>query len=523
MSELPLPFGSEDPSKIERREGWGMASQALCQVRYPRSDADILAAFAHAKSSGLTVLPWGNGRSYGDAALNESNLILDMSRMGQIVKWDLESGVVVCQPGVSLEKLWKHCLRDGWWPPVVSGTMFATIGGLAAANAHGKNNLLHGPIGDHIVAFTLVTPSGEVREVSFESDPDLFSAAIGGMGWLGVFTSITLQMKRIHSGRLDVLPFVETNLKGMFAAFERCAEEEWDYVVGWIDAFPSGEKLGRGQIHAARYLKKGEDPEGRASMSLDRQIPSTRIFGVLPKSLLWRFVKPFANRPGFRLINWVRYTWMALRKDAHLHRQEHALFNFLLDFVPRWKWIYRPTGLIQYQFFLPKENAEEVFRKALTLAQQERLEPWLVVMKRHREDRFWLSHALDGYSFACDFPVRPGRRGDLWRLTQRFNRLVTEAGGRFYFVKDSVVDPESARRAWGAETLDRFFALKATLDPSALLQSNLLRRVFPERLQPNPEPPQRNAQAPSVLEPATEALPNPLDVVETSLPESDPT
>ncbi len=458
-----------------------MASEALCHVARPLSGSEVSEALAMAANRGWTVIPWGNGRSYGDAALNESNLVLDMRRMNQIIDWDPQSGLVTVQPGVTLEKLWKHILRDGWWPAVVTGTMFTTIGGIVAANAHGKNNYKHGPIGDHVVAFTLVSPDGQTREVTRESHPEVFQAAIGGFGWLGVFTSITLQTKKVHSGQVEVLPLAEESLGSMFQAFRRLTDQPWDYVVGWIDAFPGGVKLGRGQIHAARYVEAGEDPDAVQTFTLERQELPLRILWVFPKRSLWRLMKPFSHRLGLRLINWARFTWMRL-KGPEQHLQPHAQFNFLLDYVPDWKKIYTPGGLIQYQFFLPDDVAEDVFRRALEMCQGARLEPWLVVMKRHRADEFWLSHAVDGYSFACDFPVLAGRRGDLWTLTQRFNRLVSESGGRFYFAKDSVLDGQSAEAAWGDETLSRFFALKRRLDPDGLLQSNLLRRVFSERL-----------------------------------------
>jgi decaprenylphospho-beta-D-ribofuranose 2-oxidase len=254
MSDWLSPMAVDAPETTERREGWGMASQALCEVRYPGSEEDIRAALEHARASGLTVLPWGNGRSYGDAALNESNVLLDTSRMTQIVDWDPESGVVTCQPGVTLEKLWKHILRDGWWPPVVSGTMLSTLGGLVAANAHGKNNVMHGPIGDHVVGFTLVTGAGETRQVTAESDPDLFHAAIGGMGWLGVFTSVTLQMKRVYSGQLEVLPLCEPNLQGMFDAFARCES-------AGLTGFPRAQRWG-----AARSMRRATCKSTRTPM-----------------------------------------------------------------------------------------------------------------------------------------------------------------------------------------------------------------------------------------------------------------
>lgn len=462
----------------ERREGWGMSVEAVCRVLYPQSTDEVRAAWRLAADEGLTVHTWGNGRSYGDAALNESNLLLDFSRMNQVLEWDAESGVVVVQPGITLGELWRHCLPDGYWPPVVSGTMTTTVGGCLAANVHGKNNLRHGTIGEHVLSFELVTPEGEVLEVDRDSHPDVFHAAIGGFGWLGTFTRVTLQMKRVYSGRLEVSAWTCENLDAMFDDFERAREQGWDYVVGWIDGFARGRKLGRGQIHAARYLEPGEDPEGEATLALEHQdLPST-FFGVIPKSWLWRLMKPFANRWGMRLVNWARFFWMDRPSNQHTELQTHAQFNFLLDYVPHWKWIYKPGGLIQYQFFLPESRARDVFQRAMELMHDARLESWLVVMKRHRPDPFWLSHAVDGYSFACDFPVTEDNRGDLFELTRAFNRMVVEAGGRFYFAKDSVVDPQSVRSSFGDRILRRFFALKRALDPRGLASSNLFRRVM---------------------------------------------
>ena len=88
-------------------------------------------------------------------------------------------------------------------------------------------------------------------------------------------------------------------------------------------------------------------------------------------------------------------------------------------------------------------------RKALELQQQLRLESWLVVMKRHREDTFWLSHGLDGYSFAMDFPVTDRNRERLFQMTRKLEDLVLEAGGKFYLAKDSVTSSRAFRESLG--------------------------------------------------------------------------
>jgi FAD/FMN-containing dehydrogenase len=147
--------------------------------------------------------------------------------------------------------------------------------------------------------------------------------------------------------------------------------------------------------------------------------------------------------------------------------------------VPNWQLAYGPAGLIQYQPFVPKEHAQAVFRDLLQLCQAEGLPPYLVVIKRHRPDPFLLTHAVDGYSLAMDFPAR--QRDRLWALCHRMTDRVLEAGGRFYFAKDSVLRPDQVERAFGAERLDAYFAIKRRLDPEGVLQTDLFRRIFGSR------------------------------------------
>jgi FAD/FMN-containing dehydrogenase len=63
-------------------------------------------------------------------------------------------------------------------------------------------------------------------------------------------------------------------------------------------------------------------------------------------------------------------------------------------------------------------------------------------------------------------------------MLQELDQIVLEAGGRFYFAKNSETMPETARRFLGEETLDRFKTLKKRTDPNNLLESDLYRRVF---------------------------------------------
>jgi hypothetical protein len=297
---------------------------------------------------------------------------------------------------------------------------------------------------------------------------------ISGLGMLGVFTSITMQMKHIESGLLEVHAWPVHDLhEHLSFLFDKAPN--YDYVVGWLDTMSGGKSLGRGQIHAANYLHDNEDPNPQKTMQLNNQVLPPRIFGVFPKSVLYLFMKPFANNLGWWGVNTAKYI-ASLRR--HTFRQSHAAFHFLLDYVPNWELSYGRGGLIQYQSFLPKETAEAAWREIISLSLKQGLPSYLGVTKRHRPDKFLLTHAVDGFSLAMDFKVTNGNRAKLAAMLQDFDRIVLEAGGRFYFAKNSETTPETAARFLGAATIAKFKKLKKRCDPNGILESDLFRRVF---------------------------------------------
>ena len=461
-------------SHFSSLENFGHSLRAGSYVFKPNCVEEIADAFRLAKRMGLTVTARGAGRSYNDASLNGGGIVLDLSGMNRIVEWDPQSGRVTAEPGVTLQQLWQHIEPDGWWPPVVSGTMFTTLGGCLGANIHGKNNFKMGPIGEHVIEFTALLPTGAQVTCSPKMNGDLFYSMISGLGMLGIFTSITMQMKRIHSGLLEVSARPSHDLHEHLTDLLDYAPDN-DYIVGWLDTMVSGKALGRGQIHAARYFHEGEDPRALQTMLLKSQVLPARIMGVFPKSILYIFMKPFGNNLGWGAVNTAKYL-ASLRH--HTFRQSHAAFHFLLDYVPNWELAYGRGGLIQHQSFLPKETAEAAWRELIGLSVNRGMPSYLGVTKRHRPDRFLLSHAVDGFSLALDFKVTDGNRAKLSQMLQEFDRIVLEAGGRFYFAKNSETTPESTLRFLGEKAVAEFKRLKKRCDPDGLLESDLYRRVF---------------------------------------------
>lgn len=464
--------------RLERVEAWGMATDAMSYVYRPSTVDRLESILDFASQRGVSVAMRGGGRSYGDAALNAEQVLVDTSRMCRILDWDPDRGLISVEPGVTIGQLWRYVLGDGWWPKVVPGTMYPTIGGCLAMNIHGKNNWKAGTFGEHVREFQALLADGRVVRCTPSRNSELFHSMIGGLGYLGIFTRITLELKRVHSGSMKVRSLTAPTIEDLVERVDRLKDSS-DYVVGWVDCLARGSALGRGQIHTADYLEPGEDPAPEQTLRLDNQDLPDSFFGLIPKSMMWLLMRPLMNDVGASFINNGRY-WSAHLAGDHTLRQSMAEFNFLLDYIPNWKRAYLPGGLIQFQAFVAADRASAVFRQMIETSHERRVPSYLGVLKRHRPDPFLLSHGLDGFSLALDFRVTQHRRERLVGLLQELEEIVLEGEGRFYFAKDSALSAAGAAEFLGSQTLGKLAKLKSRYDPQGLFSSNLTRRVFPE-------------------------------------------
>src|SRR5882757_980731 len=109
--------------------GWGRFPAMDCRTLALRQPNDIGEILAQNRS----LIARGNGRAYGDAAINPETTLL-MNACDRFLEFDAGTGLVECESGMLLCELLDVAVSRGWFPPVVPGTKFVTIGGLIAAD-----------------------------------------------------------------------------------------------------------------------------------------------------------------------------------------------------------------------------------------------------------------------------------------------------------------------------------------------------------------------------------------------------
>jgi len=243
-----------------------------------------------------SLLPYGNGRSYGDSCLNDGGALLHTRGLDRFIAFDPTTGMLRCEAGVLLSEILELIVPQGWFLPVTPGTRFVTVGGAIANDVHGKNHHRAGTFGAWIRGFELLRSDGSRHRCSPTENPDWFAATVGGLGLTGLITWAEIQLRRIANpwiasetirfGGLEEF-FAVSGLEEFFAV-SAASDRDYEYTVAWLDCTSRGAALGRGLFmrgnHApALCAARPRSPVGRLTVpftpTTDRAIHAATLAG----------------------------------------------------------------------------------------------------------------------------------------------------------------------------------------------------------------------------------------------------
>jgi FAD/FMN-containing dehydrogenase len=371
---------------------------------------------------GSSVLPFGNGRSYGDSCLNAGGALLETRALDRFIRFDREAGVLACEAGVLIADILPVVLAAGWFLPVVPGTSYVTVGGAIANDVHGKNHHRAGTFGRHVRRLELLRSSGERLQCSPAENPEWFCATVGGLGLTGAITWAELWLKRVPGPSVTVETLRFANLNQFFALCEE-ADRDFEYAFAWIDCIARGRQLGRGVLQRANHAQIAVESASH------RRTASSRRMSV-------PFVSPISmvNTGTLRVFNSVHYHLQ--RSNVRRQMVDYRSFFFPLDRVLNWNRLYGPHGFYQYQCVLPGPMAGDATAQLLETVALRRQGSFLAALKRFGSlsSPGMLSFPQAGVTVALDFPNRGAR---VERLFRELDDVVSLAGGRLYPAKDA--------------------------------------------------------------------------------------
>ncbi|CAG9932807.1 FAD-binding oxidoreductase [Candidatus Nitrotoga arctica] len=392
--------------------------------------ADLQQTLADMAAQHGTLLPFGNGRSYGDSCLATSGHALHMRPLDRFISANWESGLIRAEAGVTLGELLALAIPQGWFLPVTPGTQFVTLGGALANDVHGKNHHVRGTFGCHVPRFGLIRSDRPPLVCSRQENAELYAATIGGLGLTGIIEWLELQLVPIRSSLIDATHVRFGSLEEFFVLSAEL-DPKHEFAVSWIDCLARGKSVGRGIYMAANHAEEG--PLVFAN-PCKLNVPLTPPFSAI-------------NRLSLRLLNSAYYG--GHRDGRHNSRISYEPFFYPLDRILNWNRIYGPRGFQQYQCAIPEGNAAAATRELLDAIAAAHSGSFLAVLKRFGDvaSPGLLSFPLPGATLALDFP----QQGEITaRLFSRLDTIVREAGGRLYPAKDAHMSGADFRNAYPA-------------------------------------------------------------------------
>jgi FAD/FMN-containing dehydrogenase len=439
--------------------GWGNVPRQEGIVFRPEKLPEVAAVVSNARVAG--VIARGLGRSYGDASLNEAGGVLLSTRLGRFLSFDPATGTLESEAGASLEDILQVFVPRGFFPAVTPGTKYVTVGGMIAADVHGKNHHCDGSIAEFLDSFQLLLASGEPLNCSRQENADVFWATLGGMGLTGVILQAKIRLRKVESAYIAVDYLKAANLDAALEAFSS-DDNKYQYSVAWIDCLAGGPSLGRSVLIRGNHAAVKDLPP---QIQRDPLVPVQKFKNTVP-----------FNFPGFALspltVRLFNKHFYARHRNGRQYIDYDAFF-YPLDSVLHWNRIYGKRGFFQYQAVFPPTDNSKCLRELLQKLSNSGRASFLAVLKSMgKKSGGLLSFPTEGQTLALDIPNAGGLTIP---FLQELDEIVLHHGGRVYLAKDACMTRQSFRTMY--PDLEKFNQIKSRIDPDKRFTSSQSRRL----------------------------------------------
>ena len=392
--------------------GWGNAIKYSTKVITPDSSSIL-------EKSKTPSIARGLGRSYGDCSIN-SELVHSTKKLNKVISFDKEKGIIEVESGLSLKALLEETIPAGWFTPVSPGTKYVTIGGMVAADVHGKNHHCEGSFGNHVDELVIVN-NGKKIICSEEINHNFFWNTIGGMGLTGIIYSVKFRLKRIYSDKIIQSTVKTKNLKETLEAFENNPGST--YSVGWMDLSARGRKKGRAIVFLGEHSTKP------TNLSLFRFSKfKIKIPFIIPSFILNKLLIDFFNRFYFLITSIFHKEIVGLDK-----------YFYPLDSILDWPKLYGYRGFFQYQAVFPMASSYFAINEILDCLKKEKVSSAVSVIKLFGEENASLSFPRKGFTVCFDIQCNR----DTERLYGLLMDITKKYEGGIYLAKDQFCKKES--------------------------------------------------------------------------------
>ncbi len=436
-------------------------------IATPHSVEELQAAV---KSTSLPLSIGGGHFSMGGHTASLGSLHLDLRQMNCVLAFDPLAKTIRVQAGIRWCDIQKFIDPHELSVKIMQTYANFTVGGALSVNAHGRYIGL-GPVALSVRNIALVLASGELKNASPAENPELFYAAIGGYGAIGIIAEVELDL--VDNVRVErrQLKMATSSYLDWFKANVR---ERADAIFHNADLYPPDYTRAR----AVSWFKT----ERRAS---SQRLQPLRQAYALERYFLWAISEtPFGKFRREYIIDPLLY----LARKVHWRNYEAGYDTAELEPVGR-----RMRTYVLQEYFVPYTRLMEFVPKMAAILRKHRVNMINISIRHALSDPGTLLAWARGETFAFVLYYKQRTRDNakvrvgVW--TRELIDAVIACGGTYYLPYQLHGTHDQFHAAY--PRAKELFVLKQKLDPAYRLRGALWDKYYMPAIATN------SAQAPA--------------------------
>ena len=207
-------------------------------VVQPKNVDEIKKVLAFANDLKIPVVPRGAASwGFGGVIPTNAGIVIDLSPFRKIVAIDTAQKTVTVEAGARWSDIDIMAKKEGLCLMTYPSSKFSTVAGWISTGGYGINSFKYGHLSKQIVSMTVVTGTGEVKQLS-PADSD-FTYFVSTEGEFGIVVEATLKLRDVPQGSYPHLLYFPSD-KEAFAFIGRfvrdlTAEQLNPNVIRFLD------------------------------------------------------------------------------------------------------------------------------------------------------------------------------------------------------------------------------------------------------------------------------------------------
>jgi FAD/FMN-containing dehydrogenase len=398
------------------------------------------------------VRVFGSGHSFNEGVVSEETLV-SLDDYSGVVPRDLARNQLAVKGGTRVRKVVKLLLEDGLAFEALPSHDAQSIAGILSTDVHGTGRSW-GFVSESVVSLKLVDGNGEVHEC--RPSDDLFKAAVGGVGAVGIISEVVVQAVERFNVEQDVktmsVSYVEENLDRLL--------EENEHLSLYL--FPFAKKC--------RVNTWNRTPEGKTRFGKVRE-----FLRISADALLAAWVGNLFAYTG--LLRFLSPLFYGVERGSNFVLESNEAFNRSIYHLHQ-----------ELEFTVPFERTFESCKAFLDLYQKRYRPgmPYMIMEVRFtpERDRTLIGAGRGRRSTWIDLVCNDSRGFEGYYAAAE--ELTKELEARPHLGKFCESFGEADMTRLHGEHFRRFLDLMARHDPERKFENAFTRRVFGQRQDTSP-------------------------------------